>query len=186
MYSKVKSPERNLGGSLGAHVNQYERVYAMDSTTLRVDTQAWSFCGSAAQISKKNCPKVGLFDMGYIYVAQLSTGWVKVGRTIDPSERLKAILRGLRSTNVTIQRVAVTQPHVNVVENEKIVLSALKDAESDGEFFCVSYDGVIDLVAALDLKMRRTAAEMREIKLRRDATYNAFNTGFGTREGSLK
>lgn len=158
----------------------------MNTTTSGIDTQVWSAQGPACAVTRTICPKVNKFEKGYLYVALLSTGWLKIGRTADPVDRFSSILRGLRSTGISFCAVAVTHAHVNVVENEKIALGALKHVQRDGEYFLTPFEAATQLIASLNFKTAKSASEVRAAKNRYIDAYNAINTGFGTREGSLK
>jgi hypothetical protein len=69
-----------------------------------MNAEIWSFVGPAGALTKKLCPKLNKFEKGYLYVVQLSSGWLKIGRTADPVDRLAGIRRGMRSTGTGCAR----------------------------------------------------------------------------------
>lgn len=158
----------------------------MNTTTPSGATQVWAVHGRRIDLTKKICPKVDKFEKGYIYVAELSTAWVKIGRTADPVERMASMMRGVRSTGIAIHRMAVTKAHVNFLETEKLALAAFEGAERDGEFFSVTFEDACEVVASLKFQKKKTVERSRADKQRGDEAYNMFNTGFGSRAGTLK
>lgn len=133
------------------------------------------FDGESVVFSSKHAPKVDKFKRGYIYILQLSNGFTKIGCTADPYIRMSSLKRGLRSTNVKLDRLWVSCSHINYKENEKIILSELSKHEKDGEFFKVSFSDALSFVSTLSIKTEFTTQEIEAEEKRTESVMFAWN-----------
>ena len=121
-----------------------------------------SYVGYAGFLNKQSAPKTDKFERGYIYVVELSNGFTKVGSTADPASRMKSLQRGLRSTEVWLDKLWLSVPHINYKDNEKKVLSYLEGKERDGEFFKIKFEEALEVVNELEVKKSFTMEEIEE------------------------
>lgn len=134
-----------------------------------------SYVGYAGFLNKKEAPKTDKFERGYIYVVKLSNGFTKVGSTADPASRMKSLQRGLRSTEVCLDKLWLSVSHINYKDNEKKVLSYLEGKERDGEFFKIEFEEALKVVNELEVKKFFTMEEIEERQAKSRAFINSLN-----------
>ena len=75
---------------------------------------------------------------GYLYVVQFNSGVVKVGRTMNPSARLKSHATGGRPHGISVVAQWLSQPHLAAKRNERLLIAFCRSryrSVNDGEFF---------------------------------------------------
>ena len=85
---------------------------------------------------------------GHVYVIDNGTGKVKIGKTNNPSSRIKAIET---QSGISIIRVYVSPKCFNYQELETKTHKAFKQSRTIGEWFESNFDTVKDFVSSLDL-----------------------------------
>lgn len=133
------------------------------------------YVGYAGFINRQKAPKTNKFERGYIYVVKLSNGYTKIGSTAEPAARMKSLQRGLRSTEVTLDHLWLSVPHINYKDNEKKVLEFLEGRERDGEFFSVPFEEALEVVMGMGIKTTFTTEEIEAKEASSAAFINSLN-----------
>lgn len=97
-----------------------------------------------------------------IYVLGFSNGVVKVGKTACPlHQRVKTILSTKRNLgqHETVTQAAVSISHINVIENERILLQSSGFERLHGEYLHVGFSAVEMAMRALNFRMQYTDEE---------------------------
>lgn len=104
---------------------------------------------------KPSTPIPGRSDEGdFVYVIQFSSGTIKVGRTQNPSSRLKSHAAVARAHGLTVAAQWVSQPITTARQSERRLIGFCNDRFTplnDGEFFSgATIDEVLHFGATLD------------------------------------
>jgi hypothetical protein len=105
---------------------------------------------------------------GYLYVIQLSTDVVKVGKTRNPRQRIANHIDTAGRFGASVKQVWLSEMHENYSENEQLLITALGVPAHGNEFFRVDFSEAVRLAAGFDYVCPTT--EQREI---RDARLSA-------------
>jgi hypothetical protein len=77
---------------------------------------------------------------GFVYVIDLGTQ-VKIGKSHNISQRILYLKRIFHTySDIHLLRIAVTDPHMNYNENEKLMHTAFSDFRNKGELFDVDFE----------------------------------------------
>ena len=106
--------------------------------------------------------------LGFFYVLEYGD-LVKIGSTKNPYQRISALMREATNyNNHAIGRFALSEPHTNYTENEKILHKAFASCRKTGtELFDISFDEVVGNDIELEYK-----DETEEIKNHSDKFFN--------------
>ncbi|MEN6544521.1 MAG: hypothetical protein ABFE07_00595 [Armatimonadia bacterium] len=97
---------------------------------------------------------------GYIYILELSTGLVKVGKTRSPRDRIKSHLDSAARFGASITNFWISDQHDNFSDNEAALIAALGNPVHGAEFFRVTYPDAKAIATSLDFH-RLTDEERR-------------------------
>lgn len=99
-----------------------------------------------------------LYLEGHVYVLGLASGMVKVGKTVYPNDRIRAILARLRPEGEVGAQVWVSVPHENASRNEASLLAWCGRHATEQpfpEFFVgVEFADVVDRATSLPFRRR--------------------------------
>lgn len=98
---------------------------------------------------------------GYVYVAELSSGLVKVGRTVNPRGRIDAHRKNAASYGIEVLRIWLSVRHVNYSDNEQALIRRLGHAENGNEYFRQPFEEVAAAAGALRFEIA-TAGQREE------------------------
>lgn len=86
---------------------------------------------------------------GYIYAVALSTGLVKVGKTVNPRARLGSHVSHATRVGVDVLDVWLSSRHENYADNERALIRQLAPAERGNEYFRRDFADVVRIAEAL-------------------------------------
>ena len=92
-------------------------------------------------------------EEGICYLLQLSTGVIKIGRTIHIAERFRVHKTEAKRLGIHFDKILITDWHGTFISNEKKALKAMKAASTSviGEYFCgVGIDTAVNIFCDLN------------------------------------
>lgn len=115
--------------------------------------------------SIKECLPTGSEFCGYLYAIEYGQ-YLKIGRTRTPYQRIKSIASQAKNyAEVMVGRFAVSKPHTNFVENERLLHEHFRYARRNGELFEVTLDDFLN-----NLPPMRFLDETEKLRKRNEAT----------------
>lgn len=119
---------------------QEQAIAAADSsfdTTWYGQQEARIKAASQTRVAEYVSPPAATTDHGYIYVIEFSTGVVKVGRSINPTQRLATHARVARVHGVDIRQSWISERHHGCRETERklIEFCRRRGTQIDDEHF---------------------------------------------------
>lgn len=97
-----------------------------------------------------------------LYVVSFSDGDVKIGMSLKVKIRiqgLSGVRRNLGLASDLVGKVAVSIPHVNILENEQFLLSMYADRKAYGEYVRAPFDEVYAALCSLTFRTEQTQEE---------------------------
>jgi hypothetical protein len=88
---------------------------------------------------------------------QYKNGKVKIGKTGNPSERIKCIINHSKiysGDSFRVVKILISQPHTNYNQNEKILHSFFQEFHCNGEVFNTSLSNVINKLQNFDISFK--------------------------------
>lgn len=118
---------------------------------------------------------------GYLYAVALSTGLVKVGRTVNPRGRLGSHISHAHKVGVDVLDLWLSPRHQNYAANERELIRRLGTAERGSEYFRREYADVVRIAESLsydtltdDERQARDARHREDADQRYESVFGPF------------
>ena len=123
----------------------------------------------------KNAPsltiKTNMTGYGYVYAIEFEHGLVKIGMTKNPKSRVNGFEN---CVGIKLKNVAVTIPHRNFRQNERISHLRFDSDRKRGEWFDVDFMSVVNFIESLDFEEESNDEYNIRVSLENDINNSRF------------